>query len=183
MLRSRSAPRFAAVMGLVLGLGIPCAGSGTPTGPGIGIAIIDFTYVDTSHEPTDQAAVHQKRLQAFMTALRRDFAADGRFHLVPVSCELERCTENGAAPADLLRAASAAGATMLVVGGIHKLSTLVQWAKVDAIDIAADRVVLDRLFTFRGDGDEAWNRAEAFVSQDIRAALSTPQSLQKEKRP
>jgi hypothetical protein len=29
-----------------------------------------------------------------------------------------------------------------------------------------------RLFTFRGDSDEAWNRAEAFMSRDLRAALA-----------
>ncbi len=109
-----------------------------------------------------------------MTALRRDFAADGRFRLVPVSCGPTPCSDDGPAPADLLHAASDAGAKILVIGGIHKLSTLVQWAKVDAIDVAADRVVLDRLFTFRGDSDEAWERAEAFVSQDIRAALARP---------
>ena len=141
---------------------------------GIGIAIVDFTYVDTSDEPTDQTAAHQRRLQALMTALRRDVAADGRFHLVTASCKPAPCAEDGPAAPDLLRAAAEAGATILVVGGIHKQSTLVQWAKVDAIDIAANRVVYDRLFTFRGDSDEAWNRAETFVSQEIRAALATP---------
>jgi hypothetical protein len=50
---------------------------------------------------------------------------------------------------------------------------LAEWAKVEAVDIAADRVVFDKLFTFRGDTDEAWDRAEAFLSQEIRAALTT----------
>ena len=61
-----------------------------------------------------------------------------------------------------------------MIGGIHKMSTLVQWAKVEIIDIAANRVVFDRLFSFRGDSDEAWKRAEAFVSREIREALATP---------
>ena len=61
-----------------------------------------------------------------------------------------------------------------MIGGIHKQSTLIQWAKVQAIDIAADRVLLNRLFTFRGDSDEAWDRAETFMSRETRSALATP---------
>jgi hypothetical protein len=170
MLRSRFALGVLALIGLVLG---PArADSGTAVSPSVGLAIVDFAYVDTSGEPTDQVAAHQERLRAFMTALRRDFAADGQFHLVPVSCGPVSCMDDGLAPADLFRAASEAGATILVIGGIHKQSTLIQWAKVQAIDIAANRVVFDRLFTFRGDSDEAWERAEAFVSRQIRAALA-----------
>ena len=60
-----------------------------------------------------------------------------------------------------------------MIGGIHKKTTLVQWVKVTAIDTAASRVVLDRRSTFRGDSDEAWDRAEAFVSRGFREALST----------
>jgi hypothetical protein len=75
-------------------------------------------------------------------------------------------------PEALVQEAAAAGAKYLVVGGIHKMSTLVQWAKVDAIDIAADRVVLSKLITFRGDNDEAWARTESFVSHDLQAAMT-----------
>jgi uncharacterized protein DUF2380 len=174
MLRSRFALRILALIGLILGPGPARADLGTPVSPGVGLAIVDFAYVDTSGELADQVAAHQKRLQAFMTALRRDLLADGQFHLVPVLCGPVPCTGDGRAPADLLRAASEAGAKILVIGGIHKMSTLVQWVKVDAIDIDANRVVLDRLFSFRGDSDEAWDRAEVFVFREIRAALSAP---------
>jgi hypothetical protein len=139
----------------------------------IGVAIIDFAYVDTSGEPADQTAVHRDRLQAFMATLRRDVAAEGRFHLVPLACEPPSCTDGGPAADDLLRAASDRGARILIMGGIHKMSTLVQWAKVAIVDLATNRVILDRLFSFRGDGDEAWQRAAAFVSRDIRAALAS----------
>ncbi|MES1149527.1 MAG: DUF2380 domain-containing protein, partial [Bradyrhizobium guangdongense] len=63
-------------------------------------------------------------------------------------------------------------AKVLIVGGIHKVSTLVQWARAVAIDLSTNRVLFSKLFTFRGDDDEAWQRAEAFVSQDVRAALA-----------
>ena len=158
-----------ALIGLVLSLG---AARADTAAPGIGVAIVDFSYLDTSGEPTDQAAVHQKRLQAFMMALRKDFGADRKFRLVAVSCGTAPCTVEDQAPPDLLHAASAAGAKVLVIGGIHKLSTLVQFAKVQAIDIGGNRVVLDKMFTFRGDTDEAWDRAESFVSEEARAALA-----------
>jgi hypothetical protein len=106
-----------------------------------GVTIDDFSYADTSGEVADQAALHQGRLTAFMTALRRD---------IPAEC----C------------------AGIRIIGGIHKTSTLVQWAKVAVIDVSANRVLFDKLYTFRGDNDEAWARAEAFIAGDIRAVLA-----------
>jgi len=136
------------------------------TGPAqIGLAVADFSFLDTSGEPTDQTAAHAKRLADFMTALRRDLVANGRFRLVLAAKADET-------PEALVEAAKAAGAEFLVVGGIHKLSTLVQWAKADAINLKADRSILSKLLTFRGDTDESWIRAESFVARDVRAALS-----------
>lgn len=149
----------------VLMLSLLAGHSQAEPAPGIPITIAEFSYLDTSGEATDQQAAHQARLRAFMAALQRDFDADRRFRLVPLACGT--CS----APDDLAQAASAAGAKILVVGGIHKLSTLVEWAKVQAIDVTGDRVLADRLFTFRGDNDEAWVRAEAFLSDELRTAL------------
>jgi Protein of unknown function (DUF2380) len=168
MLRSRSASRVFAATLLLLGVGLAPARAGSPAAPGIGIAIADFTYRDTSGEPADQAAAHRTRLQGFVAALRRDFAADGQYHLVSIACG-ESCTEDGPT---LLRAATDAGAQLLIIGGIHKESTLIEWAKVEVIDVGADRIVFDRLFSFRGDSDEAWNQAEIFASREIRAVLA-----------
>jgi uncharacterized protein DUF2380 len=171
MLRSRFASHAVALIGLILGPSLAAADSGTPVARGIDLAIEDFTYLDTSGELADQVAAHKKRLQALNTAFRQDFAADRQYHLIPVSCG-PRCVDDGSVPAALLRAVSGAGAKILVIGAVHKLSTLVQNAKVVAIDIEAKRVVLERLFTFRGDNDEAWQRAEAFMSREVREILA-----------
>ena len=171
MLRPRAAQCRAALAALII-VGGWLAGGGSTLAQSIGLAVVDFAYVDTSGEPVDQTAAHQRRLQVLMTALRRDLAADGRFHLVSVSCGPVPCTDAGQVPADLLRHASEAGAKLLVIGGVHKLSTLVQWIKVDVIEVAANRVVLDRRISFRGDSDEAWERAQGFVSREIRGALA-----------
>ena len=50
---------------------------------------------------------------------------------------------------------------------IHKESTLVQWAKVDVVDVERDKVVYDRLLSFRGDDAYAWRRAEEFLVKDL----------------
>lgn len=59
-----------------------------------------------------------------------------------------------------------------IIGGIRKMSTLVQWAKVAIIDVGTNRVLSDKLYSFRGDNDQAWQRAEAFISEDILTVLA-----------
>jgi hypothetical protein len=168
MLRSLLALPALVLAGVFVGSGLACAETGAPAALEVGLTIDDFEYIDTSGEPGDQEAIHQQRLQAFMTALRHELAAE--YRVVPSSCSTQ-CTDNGPI-ADRVHAAKGAGAKVLIIGGIHKLSTLVQWAKVTAIDVDANRVVFDKLFTFRGDSDEAWQRAEVFVSREIRAVLA-----------
>jgi Protein of unknown function (DUF2380) len=79
---------------------------------------------------------------------------------------------------DRLRAASQAGAQILIIGGLHKMSTLVQLAQTAAIDTTSQRVVFRKFFTFRGDNDEAWQRAERFVSEELRDQLLESRSQQ-----
>jgi hypothetical protein len=135
------------------------------------IAVVDFDYRDTSGEPRDQRQEHEARLKDFMAGLRGDLAARGKT-VVSLNCGPAPCSV--AMPAgDLLRAAREAGAGILLVGSIQKMSTLVQWAKAEAIDTGTERIVLDRLFTFRGDNDEAWRRAEGFIADQL-AAIDAP---------
>jgi hypothetical protein len=54
-------------------------------------------------------------------------------------------------------------------GGIQKLSTLVQRAKAQVIDVQTEQLVFDRLMTFRSDNDDARQHAEAFLVKDITA--------------
>ena len=76
-------------------------------------------------------------------------------------------------PAELQKAARAAGAKFVLLGGVHKMSTLVQWAKIQIADEEQGRIVFDRLLTFRGDTDEAWQRAEFFVARDVLQSAPT----------
>ena len=163
--------------GLFLGSSLIPDASAETASHALAVSVDDFKYRDTSNEPTDQTAVHEKRLRAFMTALRDDVRADHRFELVPSSCA-SNCPTDGPMLRDRLRAASLAGAQILIIGGFHKISTLVQFAQTVAIDTKSQRIVFRKYFQFRGDNDEAWQRAERFVSEDVRDRLLESRSQQ-----
>ena len=131
----------------------PAPADNTP--PTVGVAIEDFQYLDTSGEVADQAGVHEKRLRNFMTALRRDVAAEGRYRLV--SAPSKQAQDQ---------------ARIRIVGAVQKMSTLILWAKVTIVDVNTNRALWDKLFTFRGDNDEAWARAEIFISGEIKEVLA-----------
>jgi hypothetical protein len=154
MHRSRLLPYAVVLLGVFLDVRPAGAENNVSSAQAIGVAIEDFGYLDTSGEPVDQTADHQKRLQAFMAALKRNVEAAPGYRLVP---------------------SAQTDANFRIVGGIHKMSTLVQWVKVAVVDFGAKKVVMKKLYTFRGDNDEAWGRAEAFISREIRAALAAAQ--------
>jgi hypothetical protein len=138
----------------------------------IPIAVADFDYTDTSGEPVSQQAEHQARLQAFVGAIRSALEHDGRYRVVALACPQPPCTAGTLRPEELLASANAAGAKRVLYGGIQKMSTLIQNAKVQMVDIEDNKVTFDRLITFRGDTDEAWQRAEHFVIRDLMADTS-----------
>ncbi|MGY4479388.1 DUF2380 domain-containing protein [Bradyrhizobium sp. USDA 3364] len=149
-MRSRLVLLAVALSGLLIGIVPLRAETGAAAAPPLSVSIEDFSYLDTSGEAIDQTAAHRKRLDAFTHALRADVAAEPRYRLV--------------SPAD--------EAQIKVVGGVQKMSTLVQWAKVAVIDVGASRVLYEKLYTFRGDNDEAWDHARIFVSREVRGALA-----------
>jgi hypothetical protein len=152
------------VFGAALG-GLGAQADVSPTEP-VALAILNLDYVDTSGEPTDQTAAHQRRAADFVNALQRDLAASGQYRIVPMSCGSAPCapTMN---PFELQKAARAAGAKLVLLGGVHKMSSLIQWAKIQIVDEEQGRIVFDRLVTFRGDADEAWQKAESFLAREI----------------
>ncbi len=159
------------IVGLTAAFGAQGAQADVATQPAA-LAVLNLDYTDTSGEPADQTAAHQRRAADFVNALRRDLVADGQYRIVPMSCGSDPC-EPATNPAELQRAARAAGARFVVLGGVHKMSTLVQWAKIQVADEEQGRIVFDRLLTFRGDTDEAWQKAESFVARDVLQSAPT----------
>jgi hypothetical protein len=161
-----------AAAGLAAALGAqPAQADVSPTQP-VPLAVLNLDYVDTSGEPTDQTAAHQRRAAAFVSELRRDLAANGQYRIVPMSCGSAQC-DPAMNPVELQKAARAAGAKFVLLGGVHKMSTLIQNAKIEIADEEQGRIVFDRLLTFRGDSDEAWQKAESFVARDVLQSAPT----------
>jgi len=131
------------------------------------VAVADFDYVDTSGEVIDQERAHAERLRALAERVREGLDESGRYRVVSLGCDPEPCSAGRTDPAELIAKAQAAGARLLVYGGIQKMSTLIQYGNAQVVDLAADRLVFNRNISFRGDNDEAWRRAAQFLVADL----------------
>ena len=159
------------MLGLALtAAAVVCAGSvrqGQAQAPTLVFAVAEIHYVDTSGEVVDQSADHRRRLREFEAALRSDLAASGKVANAALECPPNACSVGDISDGQLLTKAKEAGATHLLIGRFHKMSTLIQQAKFDVIDVRARKLVFDRFITFRGDNDAAWRHAETFLVRQI----------------
>jgi hypothetical protein len=130
-------------------------------------AVAEIHYVDTSGEAVDQSADHRRRLRDFEAALRGDLTASGKIANAALDCPPNACSVGDLHDSQLAAKAKEAGATHLLIGRFHKMSTLIQQAKFDVIDVRARKIVFDRYITFRGDNDAAWRHAESFLVRQI----------------
>ena len=159
----RAAGSFAVRLLLAVLIGGSAIRAAEPTS----IALAEFDYIDSSGEMQDQTQKHAALIADFMQALRSDVGQSGKFRIVPLLCDGHPCTVRGSNASDLMLAARTAGAKLLLYGGVHKQSTLIQWAKVEVVDLEHDRLVYDRLLSFRGDDAKAWQHAEQFLAKDL----------------
>jgi hypothetical protein len=131
------------------------------------LAVSGFFLVDTSGEPRDQTADHDARISRFDAIMQDDLSKSGEFDLVALNCPQVRCTKETQTFDQLLGLARDAGARYLAVGAINKMSSLVLWSRIEVYDVATKQMVFDRLYTFRGDNDEAWQRAAHYAAKDL----------------
>jgi Protein of unknown function (DUF2380) len=131
------------------------------------MAVAEIQYIDTSGEVIDQSAEHFRRLREFEASLRTDLVASGKVRNTALDCPPNACSVGDITAGQLLDKAQAAGAGYLLISSFHKLSTLVQWAKFDVVEVKTRNVVFNRLVTFRGDNDAVWRHAESFIVREI----------------
>ena len=136
-------------------------------GPRTTIAVVSFDYLDTSGESRDQAAFHTERISELARSLRADLESSKSFKVVSITCTPEPCSLTGSDPAEIVAAARHAGARLLLFGGVHKQSTLVQWAKVQVLDVRSEKLLFERLMSFRGDDETAWRQLEKYMMKDL----------------
>ena len=152
----------------LLGAPSPAAAAGQ-----LAVAVADFDYSDTSGEEADQSAQHRDRMTIF-AALLRDGLAQRDYRVVRPACPQPACTAVSMAPDDLVAAARRDGARYLVYGGIRKMSTLVQWGEIQLLDLEAEKLLMRRTVTFRGDNDAAYRHAADFVGTTLKETMPKP---------
>ena len=136
-----------------------------PTRPALAVTRFDFT--DTSGETVDRTAEHDARLKAFDVTLRDNLAGSEKIKPTILDCGANPCTAMDPGVEALAAQAKAADIRYLLVGGVHKMSTLVGWVEFAVLDIAGDKLLCNRRLTYRGDTEDSWQRAAKFVARDL----------------
>ena len=135
----------------------------------IPVAVADFDYDDTSGEVADQRTEHAKRMKAFADLLRERLAEEGKYKVLRLNCAAAICSGDSIGADDLVASAQRADARLLIYGSIHKMSTLIQWGTVRVVDVREKQLLLNRLFSFRGDNDEAFRKAAKFIGETLQS--------------
>lgn len=146
----------------------------SPAAAPIAVAVADFDYFDTSGEVVDQSAEHRARVASFANLLRENLAAPGDYRVVPIECPDRPCTATSLSQEVFIAAARKAGARLVVYGGIRKMSTLVQWGEIQLLDLEAEKLLMRRTVTFRGDNDAAYRHAVNFVGEQLKETMPKP---------
>lgn len=129
------------------------------------LVVLEFGYLDTSGEQRDQRAEHAARLSEMRKSLGSQLSTGDRFRVVALPDHpTEACVENSSC---LLGEAREAGADLVLTGTIHKISTMASQMWVGMFDAKTGERVFYRQMSFRGDTDEAWRRASAYLAREI----------------
>ena len=139
--------------------------AGSAAAAPIRVAIANFDYADTSGEPRDQRAAHEERLKFLDADISAALAHSGRFTPEKLTCAAPPCSADNMDQDAMTQAARAQHARLLVFGGVHKMSTLIQWGRIEVMDVATGKRLLARTVTFRGDDDDAWHHAADYIGQ------------------
>jgi hypothetical protein len=131
----------------------------------IPVVVADFDYEDTSGEMEDKRAAHTARVKMFPDLVRERLAREDKYKVLRLDCAQATCSSHSIGAEDLVAAALKADARLLVYGRIHKMSTLIQWGSIQVVDVQQKQLLLNRLFSFRGETDEAFRRAAEFVGE------------------
>ena len=150
------------------------APGGSPAAAPIAVAVADFDYFDTSGEVIDQSAQHRARVASFANLLRDNLATQGHYRVVSIECRDPPCTATSMSQDVFVAAARKAGARLVIYGGIRKMSTLVQWGEIQLLDLDAEKLLMQRTVTFRGDNDAAYRHAANFVGEQLKETMPKP---------
>jgi hypothetical protein len=152
-----------------LGLALACAIalSHAVAAEPVAVAVADFDYIDPSGGVMEQERLAAERLRMLVQQVREGLDRSDRYRVVQLDCEPTPCSAGRTDPAKLIAKAQAAGARLLVFGGIQKMNAVIQYGNAEVVDLEADRLVFDRNIAFRNDNDEAWHQAAKFLVAEL----------------
>jgi hypothetical protein len=136
------------------------------------VAVANFDFADTSGEVENQTAFHDAQIKGLEDALAAAINRTGRFTATSITCARQPCSVGNLDPGSLTDAGKKAGAAFMIFGGVHKISTLITFGRVDMVDLATGRSVMDRDITFRGDDKDAWQHADSYIGDMVTQALN-----------
>jgi hypothetical protein len=144
------------------------AGALAETGRPQTVAVFPVELVDTSGEAPRPGRDGQ--IAATTGELAALLEGTGGYRSVDLTPVRDRLAASG--PLDRcdgcwLGMAQGAGAEIAVVTVVHKVSTLISSMHVWMVDVADRRVVREAAVSLRGDTDEAWRRAAAYLVRDV----------------
>ncbi|MDQ0349367.1 DUF2380 domain-containing protein [Ancylobacter vacuolatus] len=134
------------------------------------VAVADIGFTDSSGEARDQRSDHEARRLSLTRDVRADIGRAESLGSLALPCE-GACRLDAEGVEKLRQRARQEGARFLLVGSVHKMSTLVLSMRVAVLDAANGKLVFERLLSFRGDNDEGWRHAGAYVAREVAEQL------------
>jgi Protein of unknown function (DUF2380) len=136
------------------------------------IAVIGFELVDDQPDPVRDAD-HKRRLAAILAQLQQGLHQRGLYRVVDTAPAQETIEALRAKNAFVYRCngclaevGQKLGTRLVVVGWVQRVSELILNVNVSVRVAATDEEVLAKSVDLRGNNDESWTRAMAFMLRD-----------------
>jgi Protein of unknown function (DUF2380) len=136
------------------------------------IAVIGFELVDDQPDPVRDAD-HKRRLAAISAQLQQGLHQRGLYRVVdaaPAQAQIEALRAQNAfvyrCNGCLADVGQKLGTRLVVVGWVQRVSELILNVNVSVRVAATDEELLAKSVDLRGNNDESWTRAMAFMLRD-----------------
>ena len=137
------------------------------------LLVLNLELVDSSGEVADQREDHERRLAAVREILASEFAARDVYAVVdprPIQAEIDATRQRQylhACNGCEIRFARDVDADRVLTGHVRKVSSLIMALWVDIRDADSGRPILRKVLDFRGDTDQAWQRAALYLAREL----------------
>lgn len=154
-------------------LAAPWAAGAQPRERVPSIAVLDLDFLE-DHPRPDLEDAQAKRLRAAHAQLQQALRDEGLYRVVEVDPSLPLLRRLRAQQAFMYRCADCAqqigrelGTDLVMTAWVQKVSELILNLNLEIIDVASGRSLLSKSVDMRGNNDESWTRAVAYLVRDM----------------